>query len=87
MSGPPGGEPGPSELAEGRAGRKRRFGGESADAGPCPWSQPGREREVMVAKRDMDPIMPSFVCEHLVREWLPVGSHLFQAEGTTKVLL
>lgn len=47
------------EVAEGRAGKKRRFGG---DAGPCPWSQSGREREERVAKKDVDPIIPSFVC-------------------------
>lgn len=59
VSGPPGGEPGPPEVAEGRAGKKRRFGG---DAGPCPWSQSGREREERVDKKDVGPIMPSFVC-------------------------
>lgn len=58
VSGPPGGEPGPPEVAEGRAGKKRRFGG---DAGPCPWSQSGREREERVDKKDVGPIMPSLV--------------------------
>lgn len=67
-------------MAEGKAGKKRQFGG---DVGPCPWSQSGREREERVDKKDVGPIMPSFVCEPLVRECLPVGSCLSQAEGAS----
>lgn len=62
MSGLPDGEPGPPELAEGRAEGQRWFGGEAADAGQCPWSQPGRRREERVGYGDVGTMMTPFMC-------------------------